>query len=124
MAETNRDVSGCIRHFMRDGVVIKTVINGMSFDGQTQRPDTAGRAEDALIAFMAAMAEAQAVAAKEAQRARIAAAKAKGRIYRGRKPSFDRKQLEIVNRMLLERAGASAISKMTGLTRQAILRFG
>ena len=117
-----RDVSDTIRHFMREGVVIKTVINAMVFDGATTDPIQQA-VRDALIAFMAAMAEAQAVATKEAQRAGIAAAKAKGRAYRGRKPSFNRKQLDVVNSMLTAGAGASAISKATGLTRQAVLRI-
>ena len=43
---------------MRDGVVIKTVINGMIFDGQTKDPIQQA-VRDALIAFMAAMAEAR-----------------------------------------------------------------
>ena len=42
---------------MRDGVIIKTVINGMIFDGQTKDPIQQA-VRDALIAFMAAMAEA------------------------------------------------------------------
>ena len=52
---------------------------------------------NALIAFMAAMAEAQAEATREAQRAGIAHAMAtEPRSYRGRKPSFDRAQLDII----------------------------
>ena len=63
-----RDVSDTIRHFMREGVVIKTVINAMVFDGATTDPIQQA-VRDALIAFMAAMAQAppQAVATKEAQ---------------------------------------------------------
>ncbi len=117
-----RDVSDTIRHFMREGVVIKTVINGMVFDGATTDPIQQA-VRDALIAFMAAMAEAQAVASKEAQRAGIAAARARGQTYRGRKPSFNRKQLAVVTRMLSTGAGATEISKETGLTRQAVLRI-
>ena len=41
----------------------------------------------------------------------------------GRKPSFNRKLLDDVNRMLTTGTGASAISKATGLTRQAVLRI-
>ena len=52
-----RDVSDTIRHFMREGVVIKTVINAMVFDGATTDPIQQA-VRDALIAFMAAMAEA------------------------------------------------------------------
>jgi putative DNA-invertase from lambdoid prophage Rac len=118
-----RDVSDSIRHFMRDGVIIKTVINSMVFDGATQDPIQQA-VRDALIAFMAATAEAQATATKEAQRAGIAAAKAEDpKTYRGRKPSFDRKTFETVAGMLEAGAGASAIAAITKLSRQAVLRI-
>jgi hypothetical protein len=57
------------------GVVIPTVINGITFDGATEDAMQCA-IRDALIAFMAATAEAQAEATKEAQRAGIAHAKA------------------------------------------------
>ncbi|RLP23639.1 recombinase family protein [Mesorhizobium sp. YM1C-6-2] len=117
-----RDVSDSIRHFMRDGVVIKTVINGMTFDGSTKDPIQQA-VRDALIAFMAATAEAQAMATKEAQRAGIAAAKGDPRTYRGRKPSYTRAQFNKIVTMLNAGEGASAISAETGLTRQSILRI-
>lgn len=117
-----RDVSDSIRHFMRGGVVIKTVINGMVFDGATTEPIQQA-VRDALIAFMAATAEAQAVATKEAQKAGIEDAKADPKTYRGRKPSYDREALEQVTAMLDTGAGASTIARETGLTRQAILRI-
>lgn len=118
-----RDVSDSIRHFMRDGVIIKTVINSMVFDGATKDPIQLA-VRDALIAFMAATAEAQATATKEAQRAGIAAAKAEDpKTYRGRKPSYGREMFERVTGMLAQGAGASAIAAVTGLSRQAILRI-
>ena len=52
------DVTDAIREFMRRGVIIKTVINGMTFDGATE--DAMQMAvRDALIAFMAATAQAR-----------------------------------------------------------------
>ncbi|MGI6850944.1 recombinase family protein [Mesorhizobium sp. 1B3] len=118
-----RDVSDSIRHFMGEGVVIKTVINSMVFDGATKNPIQQA-VRDALIAFMAATAEAQATATKEAQKAGIAAAQAGDpKAYRGRKPSYDRAMFEKVTGMLDQSAGASAIAAVTGLTRQAILRI-
>ncbi|SIT54524.1 Recombinase [Mesorhizobium prunaredense] len=117
-----QDVSDSIRHFMRDGVIIKTVINAMVFDGATKDPIQKA-VRDALIAFMAATAEAQAVATKEAQKAGIEAAKADPKTYRGRKPSYDRDGFDRVARMLDNGAGASAIAKETGLTRQTVLRI-
>jgi putative DNA-invertase from lambdoid prophage Rac len=118
-----QDVTDTIRHFMREGVIIKTIINGLTFDGATKEPMQAA-VRDALIGFMAATAEAQAEATKEAQREGIAAAKADKVKYRGRKPSYKREQLTIVQDMLAEGAGTSAIAKATGLTRQSVLRIG
>jgi putative DNA-invertase from lambdoid prophage Rac len=51
-----RDVSDSIRHFMRDGVIIKTVINSMVFDGATTDPIQQA-VREALLAFMAATAK-------------------------------------------------------------------
>ncbi|WOI57142.1 recombinase family protein [Palleronia sp. LCG004] len=117
-----QDVTDTIREFMRRGVTIRTVINGMIFDGTPQDPMQEA-VRDALIAFMAATAQAQAEATKEAQRAGIEAARGDDRKYRGRKPSYDRETLEIVLSMLSNGDGASAISKATGLSRQTILRI-
>jgi DNA invertase Pin-like site-specific DNA recombinase len=78
---------------------------------------------DALIAFMAATAQAQAEATKAAQRAGIEHAKAKGDGYRGRKPSFTRAQLEIVQNMLGKDANIVQIAKATNLSRQTVYRI-
>lgn len=118
-----QDVTDAIRHFMRQGVVIRTVINNMTFDGATTDPMQEA-VRDALIAFMAATAQAQAEATKEAQKAGIAHHKAEDPSkYRGRKPSFTRAQLGIMQDMLAKGAGASAIAKATGLTRPTVQRL-
>jgi DNA invertase Pin-like site-specific DNA recombinase len=116
------DVTDAIRHFMRQGVVIKTVINGMTFDGATSDP-VQQAVRDALIAFMAATAQAQAEATKIAQRAGIEAKKGDPVKYRGKKPSYSREVYEQVVNMLAVGSGASEISKATNLTRQAVLRI-
>ena len=103
---------------------IRTVINGITFDGATK--DAIRRAvRDALIAFMAATAQAQAEATKEAQRAGIAHAKANGDTitYKGRKPSYSRKQLESAQAMLGKSASVGEVARNTGLTRQTIYRI-
>jgi putative DNA-invertase from lambdoid prophage Rac len=117
-----RDVSDTIREFMRRGVVVKTVINGMTFDGATTDPIQQA-VRDSLIAFMAATAQAQAEATKEAQRAGITHAKAQEGRYLGRKPSYSRQQLETVQSLVGQDAGTSAIARATGLTRQTVLRI-
>jgi putative DNA-invertase from lambdoid prophage Rac len=84
-----QDVCDTIREFMRKGVVVRTVINNMTFDGATKDPMQMA-VRDALIGFMAATAQVQAEPSKEAQRAGIEAARAQEDRYRGRKPSYDR----------------------------------
>lgn len=117
-----QDVTDTIREFMLRGVIIRTVINNMTFDGSTTDP-VQQAVRDALIAFMAATAQAQAEATKEAQRAGIAAAKGDETKYRGKKPSYSRGQLEKVLELRGVGVGASVISRETGLTRQTVLRI-
>lgn len=111
------------REFMRRGVVIKTIINRMTFDGATTDPMQQA-VRDALIGFMAASAQAQAEATKVAQAAGIEHAKStEANAYRGRKPSFTRAQMETVRDLLAQDNGISAIAKATGLSRQSIYRM-
>jgi putative DNA-invertase from lambdoid prophage Rac len=117
------DATSTIRRLMNEGVVVKTVINGMTFDGATTDPIQKA-VRDAMIAFMAATAQAQAEATKAAQKAGIAYAKQQPAMkYRGRKPSYTRTQFDIVRTMLDQQQGASAIAKATDLSRQTIYRI-
>ncbi len=107
---------------MRQGVIVRTVINGMTFDGATSDPMQEA-VRDALIAFMAATAQAQAEASKEAQRAGIEANKSNPVKYRGKKPSYSRDALELVQTLGAEGAGTTAIAKAAGVSRQTVLRI-
>jgi putative DNA-invertase from lambdoid prophage Rac len=119
------DVCDTIREFMRRGVVIKTVINGMTFDGATTDPMQCA-VRDALISFLAATAQAQAEATKSAQRAGIDHKRnAAPQAYLGRKPSYTRQQLD---RILSALSSASApslstIARTEGLTKQTVYRI-
>lgn len=108
-----QDVTDTIREFMRRGVIIRTVINGLTFDGATKDPMQQA-VRDALIGFMAAMAQAQAEATREAQRAGIDHARGRGGRYLGRKPSYvvadDR--LSTVRDLLSQGAGVSAMQRL------------
>jgi DNA invertase Pin-like site-specific DNA recombinase len=116
-----QDVSDTIREMMRRGVVIRTVIHGMVFDGAVVDPMSQA-VRDALIGFMAASAQAQAEATKEAQRAGIEHAKGMG-AYRGRKPSYTRREFDAARTLLAQDTGVSEIAKATGLTRQTVYRI-
>jgi DNA invertase Pin-like site-specific DNA recombinase len=112
---------------MRRGIVIKTIINGMTFDGATNDP-MAKAVRDALIGFMAALSQAQAEANKEAQRAGVAHAKTspdpnKPRTYIGRKPSYNADQIGQVVTLSGSGTGVTEISKLLGLSRASVYRI-
>jgi putative DNA-invertase from lambdoid prophage Rac len=118
------DVVDTIREFTRRGIIIKTVINGMTFDGSTT--DAMQQAiRDALIAFMAATAQAQAEATKSAQRAGIDHKRqAQPSPYLGRKPSYDRATFDRI-RLALDSASPpslSVIATAEGLSKQTVFR--
>jgi putative DNA-invertase from lambdoid prophage Rac len=119
------DVVDTIRDFMRRGVIIRTVINGMTFDGSTTDPMQCA-VRDALIAFMAATAQAQAEATKSAQWAGIDhKRRAQPSAYLGRKPSYDRAAFDRI-KLALDSAcppSLSAIAKVEGLTKQTVFRL-
>lgn len=119
-----RDVCDTIQEFLAKGVTVRTVINNMTFDGATTDPIQQA-VRDALIAFMAATAQAQAEATKEAQKAGIEHARADTTVdnYRGRKPSYDREDVRLVQDMVSQGKGPSDIAKVTNLTRQTIIRI-
>jgi DNA invertase Pin-like site-specific DNA recombinase len=77
---------------------------------------------DSLIAFMAAMAQSQAEATKEAQKAGIAHALQHddGTKYRGRKPTFTPEQFRLTRELLQQ---GIAVAKTAGLKRQSIYRI-
>jgi DNA invertase Pin-like site-specific DNA recombinase len=117
------DVTDTIRDFIRRGVIVKTIINNMTFDGSTKDPMQMA-VRDALIAFMAATAQAQAEATKEAQRSGIDSAKAKeDGSYKGRKPSFTRAQMEAVIELSGKGTNPSEIARAAGISRQTVYRI-
>ena len=97
----------------------------MTFDGATKDPIQMA-VRDALIAFMAATAQAQAEATKEAQTAGIKAARQAGDAgnkYRGRKPTFDVEQLHRTRELLSMGRTPSAIAVEIGIPRATVYRI-
>ncbi len=117
------DIQKNIRLFLDRGVTIKTVINGMTFDAKPQ--DAMGKAvRDAMLSFMSAMAEAQAVAMKEAQAAGIAHAREAAPMkYKGRKPSFTAEQVMQIEQLSQQGVGNNEIARQVGLSKFAVSRI-
>ena len=117
------DIQKNIRLFLDRGVTIRTVINGMTFDAKPT--DAMAKAiRDAMLSFMSAMAEAQALAMKEAQSAGIAHAKAtKQDSYKGRKPSYTAAQVSLIMQKFKEGDGVNKIARDVGLSKFSVSRI-
>jgi putative DNA-invertase from lambdoid prophage Rac len=114
-----------IREFMCRGAIIKTVINGMTFESSTAGPMQQA-VRDALIAFMAATRQAQAEATKSAQKDGIAHKRqAQPSAYLGRKPSYTRQQLDRILSALsrAEPPSLGQLARPEGLSKQAVFRL-
>jgi len=117
------DIQKNIRLFLDRGVTIRTVITGMTFDAKPT--DAMAKAiRDAMLSFMSAMAEAQALAMKEAQSAGIAHAKAtKPDSYKGRKPSYTAAQVSLIMQKFKEGDGVNKIARTVGLSKFSVSRI-
>jgi DNA invertase Pin-like site-specific DNA recombinase len=117
------DIQKNIRLFLDRGVTIRTVINSMTFDAKPT--DAMAKAiRDAMLSFMSAMAEAQALAMKEAQSAGIAHAKAtKPESYKGRKPSYTGAQVSLIMQRFKEGDGVNKIARDVGLSKFSVSRI-
>ena len=116
------DVTATVRELLGRGVTIRTVINGLALDGATADPMQRA-VRDALVAFMAATAQAQAEVTREAQAAGIALAKREGRGFRGRKPTYTRAQFAQVQDALGRGDKVAAVAREAGLQRQTVYRI-
>ena len=117
------DIQKNIRLFLDRGVTIRTVINSMTFDAKPT--DAMAKAiRDAMLSFMSAMAEAQALAMKEAQSAGIAHAKAtKPDSYKGRKPSYTAAQVSLIMQKFNEGDGVNKIARDVRLSKFSVSRI-
>ena len=118
------DVTDTIREFIRRGVIVRTVINGLTFDGATRDPMQQA-VRDSLIAFMAATAQSQAEVIKEAQKAGIAHAQTHDD---GMQIPWSETDVQFGTIQVSPRPTAAgnsnlAIAQTTGLKRQSIYRI-
>lgn len=115
------DVTSTIREFIGRGVIVRTVLNNMSFDGSVTDA-TQKAVRDALLGFMAAMAEAQAEASKDAQQAGIRFAK-ENNGYKGRKPAYSRRNIDDTLALVGECVPQAEIARRLNLSRATVIRI-
>jgi DNA invertase Pin-like site-specific DNA recombinase len=117
------DIQRILRLLLERGVTIKTVINDMVFDARPK--DITQKAVcDALLSFMSAIAEAQAISHKETQAVGIANAKARNpKAYKGRKPSYTYQHVDQIGQMSRDGLGVNEVARRLGLSKFLVSRI-
>lgn len=122
LGRSYKDAAKAVSAVAGKGVTLQTIIGGLTISGaESTAPH---EAFSPIVAFMSALADANADASKLAQKEGIAAARREGTKYLGRRPTFNRDTLTLV-RQLLE-AGThpvAEIARMSGLTRPVVVRI-
>ena len=109
--------------FLDRGVTIRTVINSMTFDAKPTDA-MAKTIRDAMLSFMSAMAEAQALAMKEARSAGIGHAKTnKPDSYKGRKPSYTAAQVSLIMQKFKQGDSVNKIARDVVLSKFSVSRI-
>ena len=123
LGRNHDDIQKNIRLFLDRGVTMRTIINSMTFDAKPT--DAMAKAiRDAILSFMSAMAEAQALVMKEARSAGIAHAKAnRPDSYKDRKPSYTAAQVSLIMQRFNEGDGVNKIARDVGLSKFSVSRI-
>ena len=105
------------------GITVKTVNGGVIFDANPKN-EKGEHIRYALLSFMSALAKAQSLKRKEAQAAGIAYAKAKNKLaYKGRKPTYTKKQVGQIMSMFDNGVGVNQIARDIGLNKFVVSRI-
>ncbi len=111
------DITGNLRSLLRSGVIIKTITNGMVFDGTVTDP-LQKAVRDAQIAMLAAIAQADIEAKKEAQKFGIERAKGENK-FKGRSAAIDPEEVS----KLRKEYGATEAARRLNISRSSIYRL-
>ena len=111
------DITTNMRLLIDTGVIIKTLTNHMTFDGTVTDP-LQKAVRDAQIAMLAAIAQADIEAKKEAQIFGIQRAKSENK-YTGREPAIDPDPVK----ELRAQVGASETARRLGISRSSVYRL-
>jgi DNA invertase Pin-like site-specific DNA recombinase len=114
LARNLDDLRRIVRGLTAKGVKVQFIKESLTFTGD----DSA--MSNLLLSVMGAFAEFERSLIKERQREGIAIAKAKGTVYKGRKPSLSADRAAELRRRVAEGANKAALAREFGISRAAL----
>jgi DNA invertase Pin-like site-specific DNA recombinase len=113
-----QDLLGLVKSLTGKGVKVHFISESLVFD-----PDKNNPMGQLMLGVMGAFAEFERSLTRERQAQGIAAAKAKGNVYKGRKPTLDKEQIEQLRAEVSEGHVKAAVAKKFGISRQTLYAY-
>ena len=117
LARNLDDLRGIVQSLTQRGVSVQFIKESLTFTGEDSPMATL------LLSVMGAFAEFERSLIKERQREGIAIAKAKGNVYRGRKPALTPEQAAQVRNRAADGENKAALAREFGISRAALYTY-
>jgi DNA invertase Pin-like site-specific DNA recombinase len=114
LARSLRDLEGLVKGLTSRGVAVTFVAQGMTFTGVDSPMNTL------MLQMLGAVSQFERALILERQREGIAVAKAKGNVYKGRKPSLDAAGVAELRRLVAEGMPKAQIAVKLGISRTTL----
>jgi DNA invertase Pin-like site-specific DNA recombinase len=114
LARNLDDLRAIVQKLTKRGVNVQFIKESLTFTGEDSPMATL------LLSVMGAFAEFERALIRERQREGIAIAKAKGNVYKGRKPSLSEEQAEKLRKRATDGENKAALAREFGISRAAL----
>ncbi|SEL28936.1 recombinase family protein [Nitrosovibrio tenuis] len=118
LARNVEDMLRLVREMKDRGVSVEFIKENMSFTAGSDDPRST-----LMFTMLSAFAQFERSLIKERQREGIALAKAKGNVYKGRKPALSLEKAAVLRHRVAEGAQKSALAKEFGISRETLYQY-
>lgn len=117
LARSLGDLEGIVKGLTGRGVAVTFTTQGMTFTGEDSPMNTL------MLQMLGAVGQFERALIRERQREGIAIAKAKGDVYKGRKPSLDAAGVDKLRAMVAEGTPKAEIARELGISRATLYGY-
>lgn len=117
LARNVEDMRRMVRELTDKGVTVRFAKENLTFSGNDSPMSTL------MLTMLGAFAEFERTLIRERQREGIAIAKAKGNVYKGRKPMLNAEKIAALRTKVMEGLPKSAIAREFGISRETLYKY-
>jgi DNA invertase Pin-like site-specific DNA recombinase len=117
MARNTEDMRRLVRELTAKGIAVRFIKENMTFSGDDSPMN------QLMLTMLSAFAEFERAMIRERQREGIAIAKAKGGVFKGRKPTLNDSQAAALQKKVAAGASKAAVAREFGVSRQTLYEY-